>query len=186
MSRRLLVVTAAAPTSLAWTGSASAALYLLFSTTRAPPGSLVTVRTAGEGALPDIPSGSPPLRVFLAPVDAAEQIQSPEDERLVLLGRLRVDREGNGNLQFRVPDVAPGEYVTLAHCVPCAPFSVGRELVPTGPFPSPFVVMAAADEAADEQDSTVDIPIAALALATTVALLVDVGLGWFLQGRRPR
>lgn len=168
-----------------WTGSASAALFLLFSTTRAATGTLVTVRTAGEGALPNVPAGSPPLRVFLAPADAADDIRSPNDRRLVLLGRLRLDGDGNGSLQFAVPDIPAGEYTTISHCVPCAPFSAGRELVPTGPVPNPFVVLGS--ENPDTVPVSPDrdkVPVLPVALAAGAGLLLGFGLGWTLR-RRP-
>lgn len=56
------------------------------------------------------------------------------------LGELTVDAAGNGELRFTVPDMPAGDYTTLTHCVPCAPFSAGRELLPTGPD-QPFVVL---------------------------------------------
>ncbi len=111
--------------------AANAALWLEFSTTRAAPGTVVTATTIGSGAFADIPRGSPPVRVFLIRADHAG-VTSPDDERLIPLGRLRVDAEGNGELQFTVPDVPPGDYTTLTHCAPCASFSGGRELLPTG------------------------------------------------------
>ena len=97
-------------------------------------------RTAGNGALARLPTGSPPLRVFLARVSDADSITSPSDRRLLALGRLRIDRQGNGSLRFTVPDVPSGRYTTLTHCAACAASSGGRALLPTGPFSGSFVV----------------------------------------------
>lgn len=156
-------------------GDAWAALFLTFSTTRATPGAVVSVRTGGNGALPSIPEGSPPLRVFLTPADEADTITSPRDSRLRLLGRLRVDEEGNGRLRFIVPDVAPGEYTTLTHCVPCAPFSAGRALLPPGPFRGSFVVIGDGD----------GFPFRPVVLGAVGALLVVGGaVGWRATQRR--
>jgi hypothetical protein len=102
------------------------------------------VRT--NGAITVLPARYPPLRVFLGPEEdlewitfmredeMEEEITSPDDSRLILLGRLSVDADGSGRLRFTVPDVAPGLYQTVTHCVPCAPYSAGRELLPTGAF----------------------------------------------------
>jgi hypothetical protein len=127
--------------------AANAALSLTFSTTRAAPGAIVYVQTGGSGALAGIPTGGPPLRVFLIPADEVSPnspdigVTWPGDSRLIGLGDLTVDGRGNGTLLFIVPDVPGGEYTTVTHCAACAPFSGGRELLATGPFPGPFVVL---------------------------------------------
>lgn len=128
--------------------AASAALSLTFSTTRSLPGAVVTIRTGGSGALAGIGTGESPLRVFFIKADEVDPnspdigVTSPGDDRLIRLGDLTVDPEGNGTLRFTVPDVPGGEYTTVIHCIPCAPFSGGRELLATGPFPEPFIVLA--------------------------------------------
>jgi hypothetical protein len=129
--------------------SAAGALWLVFSKTTAAPRETVSVRTAGAGALRSIRRGSPPLRVFLVPAAIADQIHSVRDSRLIPLGSLKRDRLKNGRLAFRVPNVPPGDYSTLLYCVPCAPRSAGRSLLPVGPFPGPFHVVEAAPAVRD-------------------------------------
>jgi len=146
VNRPLLVLLCFLLAAAAVTDGARAALYLVFSGTQGPPGAVVIAQTGGEGGISNVTETSPPVRVFLAPADQASQITSPTDGRLILLGRLRVNEAGNGQLRFTVPDVSPGEYTTLTHCVPCAATSAGRELLPTGPFPGHFVVLDAAGE----------------------------------------
>jgi hypothetical protein len=64
------------------------------------PGSLVT---------------SARLRLFLAPDGVADQITSPEDERLTLVGRLIVDGKGRGSTRLTIDDsLAYGRYAVLA------------------------------------------------------------------------
>jgi hypothetical protein len=170
----LLAVTALAALAPA---SARAALFLMFTTTNAVPGTVVIARTGGDGAL-SIASGSTGLRVFLAPAEQVDSISSPGDARLLPLGRLRVDENGNGHLRFVVPDVPPGDYVTLTHCVPCAPYSAGRELLPTGPSPGHFIVLGS-----EGSGQFPVIPVAAGAAA--VGLLgVVLGVAWTLRRRR--
>jgi hypothetical protein len=154
---------------------ASGALFLTFSSTKAEPGEVVIAHTAGNGALARIPKSSPPLRVFLVPVDEADRIVSPSDNRLVALGRLRVDRKGDGSLRFTVPDVTPGNYTTLTYCVPCAPFSGGARWAPTGPFQGSFVVT---------RRSGGGFPLWPVLLAATAALLGAGAVGWSARRRR--
>lgn len=166
---------------------ASAALALTFSTTRAPPGEIVTVRTGGSGALAGIRPGGSPLRVFLIragevnPNSPDIGLTSPGDSRLIRLGDLTVDTEGNGTLRFTVPSVPGGNYTTVIHCIPCAPFSGGRELLATGPFPGPFVVLAGGASGDGRR-------LPAMILGVAGALLLFVALigttAWRLRRRR--
>jgi hypothetical protein len=125
---------------------AQAALSLVFSKSSAAPGDVVRVRTGGEGAFLE-PARRGEFRrgprVFLAPKAAARSIRSTRDRRLTLVGRLAVDRKGNGRLTFTVPKLRPGEYTTFVHCVPCARYSNGRTLLATGPFSSSFRIKRA-------------------------------------------
>jgi hypothetical protein len=125
---------------------AQAALFLVFSKSSAAPGDVVRVRTGGEGALLE-PVRRGELRrgprVFLAPKAAARSIRSTRDSRLKLIGRLIVDRKGNGRLTFTVPSLRPGEYTTFVHCVPCGRYSNGRTLLATGPFSGTFRIKRA-------------------------------------------
>lgn len=118
-------------------GTASAALWLVFSRTTAAPREAVAARTAGKGAfarpIRAAVRRSPP-RVFLVERSQAQQVRSPTDPRLVELGRLSVDRRGIGRLGFVVPNVPPGDYATLIYCRPCGRYSRGRTLLPAGRF----------------------------------------------------
>jgi hypothetical protein len=163
---RVLAAFMAAVLVAAWAPAASAALFFTFSRTSASPGQPVTVRTAGDGALALIPSDSPPLRVFLVRDDDIDAIASPDDARLISLGELNVDSDGNGTLTFDVPDVPAGSYRTLVHCVGCAPHSAGREIAPTGPFEVPFMVLSDPDA---RRDSSRRIVLASVALAALLA-----------------
>lgn len=139
--RRLVVLGLAALAAAALTaGVAQAALWLNFSRASAEPGEVVFVRTAGTGALAG--ARSRPVRVFLAPSAVAAQIRSTRDRRLVLLGRLRIDRKGTGHLRFVTPSVKPGYYKTLMHCPDCGRYSNGRTLFQSGPS-QPFRVKRA-------------------------------------------
>jgi hypothetical protein len=135
--RFLLLATAAAGAAALLAAGASAALWLVFSKVSAEPGETVTARTPGRGALSRARNGPAP-RVFMAPKAGAETIRSVRDRRLVPLGRLAVDRRGNGRLRFAVPNLAPGDYTTFIHCPRCRRNSRGRALVPAGPSPGPF------------------------------------------------
>jgi hypothetical protein len=113
---------------------ASAALWLVFKPAAAAPHALVSARTAGTGALLQLEKSgalrNQRLAVYLGPAAA----RSVRDRRLVALGRLRVDRAGNGRIRFRVPNVPSGRYRTFVHCVPCARYSGGRALLSSGAF----------------------------------------------------
>ena len=136
--RRLVLIGLAALAAAALTaGIAQAALWLNFSKTSAEPGQIVFVRTTGTGALAG--ARRRPVRVFLAPSAVAAQIRSTRDRRLVLLGRMRIDRKGTGHLRFVTPKVRPGYYKTLMHCPDCARYSNGRTLFQSGPS-QPFRV----------------------------------------------
>jgi hypothetical protein len=183
VTRAVLMLLVAAASAALMAGAASAALLLRFSTTRAAPGATVTLETGGRGALSSIAPGAPPLRVFLIRADEVDLrspdlgVSSPDDSRLIPLGELTVDAEGNGELRFTVPDVPAGNYTTLTHCVPCAPSSAGRELLPTGPFPEPFVVLG-------DGASGAGFPIAPVALAAGGGVLILAVLAWVARSRR--
>ena len=166
--------------------AADAALSLAFSTLRAPPGEVVAVRTGGSGALLGVAEGPPP-QVFLIGADDVNPnspdvgVTSPDDRRLIALGELKVDQQGNGTLRFAVPEIPSGEYTTVTYCAPCAPFSGGRELLATGPFPGPFVVLGSGASGDDG-------PRDAVVFGVTGALLLVVVLvgtwTWRLRRRR--
>lgn len=175
VKRTLLTISALVFVVAASASSAWGSLFLTFSGAQAVPGAVVTVQTGGTGALPNIPA-SQTLRVFLARAGEAATITSPNDSRLILLGHLRIDEEGNGFLRFIVPDVSAGDYTTLTHCVPCASSSsAGGELLSTGPFPGSFVVLGS-------QDGTSILPVALGAAGAVVAL--GMAVGWMLRRGR--
>lgn len=184
MTRTRLGVSAAVLVLVVSPGGAYAALFLTFSGTQARPGVPVIVQTGGTGALAGVPAGSRTIRVFLAPVsdvpeltspNASPEIRSPNDARLIPLGALRVDEDGNGFLRFIVPNVSAGDYTTLIHCVPCASASAGRTLLPTGPFPGSFVVLESGDG--------FPVDVIALIAGGAVVLLVAAA-GWTVMRRR--
>jgi len=128
MKRVALLMAALLAAALA-AGPASAALRLLFSRTSAEPDATILLRTAGSpfrGSVERVRRRPP--RVFMVDAAAAPEVRSARDRRLVPIGRLSVDRKGVGRLRFRVPNLRPGDYTTLAHCPTCGP-----RLVPTGP-----------------------------------------------------
>jgi hypothetical protein len=102
---------------------AQAALYMEFDPPRARPGTVVTGRTVGDGALA-IGTGRA-LPVVLDPFHTKERIP---------IGHVIVDERGNGILKFTVPDTPGGKYTVLMSCMPCAPYSAGRTEVPIGDF----------------------------------------------------
>lgn len=133
----MLIATMAVCAAALLAGGASAAIWLVFSRVSAEPGESVTVRTPGRGALTRAREGPAP-RVFMAPKADEGTIRSVRDRRLVPLGRLVVDRKGNGRLRFAVPNLAPGAYTTFIHCPRCKRGAGGRALLPAGPRPGPF------------------------------------------------
>lgn len=143
----LKVLAATALVALVTAPWADASLWLRFNKLEAAPGDTVVARTLYAGAFTSIPLGAAPVRVFLVSADLVNPtsphiaIDSPDDDRLIEVGVMKVDGDGNGELVFTVPHVPDGSYTTITYCVPCAPYSAGRELVTTGPT-EPFVVQA--------------------------------------------
>jgi hypothetical protein len=136
-TRHLLVSTALAVALVIATATAAeASLFLEFDRTRGRPGTIVHVHTAGNGACVVCP---PRLRLFFVRAGWADEITSPDDPRLVRVGRLRVDVLGNARGRLTVPLVPHGRYVVMTYCKPCAPGSGGRAMLPLGPDP-PFRV----------------------------------------------
>jgi hypothetical protein len=121
---------------IATTTAAEASLFLEFDRTRGRPGTVVHVHTAGEGACAVCPHR---LRLYFAEASIADEITSPNDPRLVRVGRMRVDARGNARGRFTVPFVPNGRYIVMTYCKPCAPGSGGRTMLPLGPDP-PFRV----------------------------------------------
>lgn len=168
--RRLLVLLGLVLLVAVSPGTAWSSLFLTFSGTEAAPGDVVTVQTGGRWA--NMPA-SQKLRVFLARDDEAATITSPEDSRLIPLGRLTIDEEGYGYLRFRVPHVPADDYTTFVHCIPCASYSAGRELLRAGPHPGSFVVL-------DRREWS---PLVPIMLGAGGAILLLGGIGWVLRRR---
>jgi hypothetical protein len=112
---------------------AAAALWLTFEPPAAPPGTPVVARTAGEGAFAARLRNSS-YNAYLAPEAAGDSIASAADGRLLPVGKLVVDANGNGALRFPVPEAPPGRYVAVIHCEACAAYSTGRTMVAGGAF----------------------------------------------------
>lgn len=118
--------------------SAQASLFLVFDRTSGSPGTIVQVHTGGEGACVVCP---PHMPLYFARAEVADGIRSADDSRLVEVGELIVDVNGNGSGRFTVPEVRNGDYAVITYCRPCAPSSGGRAILPLGPIP-PFRVFA--------------------------------------------
>lgn len=110
----LLVALLAAP--------AHAALWMEFEPASGHPGTEVTGRTAGNGAMR---AGDGPFPAFLVVVATNERTP---------IGEVVVDRHDNGTLRFTVPEVPGGKYEIQIHCEPCAPFSAGQTELTVGEF----------------------------------------------------
>lgn len=110
---------------------AAASLWLVFEPPAAAQGTPVRAHTVGAGAISVVEPGSS-MQVFLVGLSIADQVSSPDDSRLVPVGNLVADTEGNGSLEFIVPNLPPGEYMSMVWCEPCAQFSAGRSLLPAG------------------------------------------------------
>ena len=112
---------------------AQASLFLVFDRTSGWPGTVVYVRTAGNGACPSCPHR---MVLYFAGAEVADSIKSPGDPGLVRVGTLTVDDHANGSGLFTVPEVRNGRYVVMTYCEPCASNSGGRVILPLGPFPA--------------------------------------------------
>src|SRR5215211_7484803 len=112
----LLVAALAAATA----AGATRPISLVLDKPAAEPHALVVAKTAGVGALRGLRKRV--LRLSLASVP---------------LGRLSIDRKGNGRLRFEVPNVAPGVYELLLRGLPrrAAPQRVGSFKVVEGAPP---------------------------------------------------
>ena len=125
---------AVAAASLAWlftAASVMAAVFVVLDRTSGPAGARVTGTTAGHGAFA---RQVDPLATYLVASAAADHVTSPDDARLVDIGRLAVDADGNGRIAFVVPRLDPGPYVVMVHCPSCAAFSFGRTMLPVADF----------------------------------------------------
>jgi hypothetical protein len=101
----------------------------LFDLPQVDPGAVVRARSVGQGALAVAAEAS--LPAFLAPSDGADPLGA-DDPRLIPLGSLHVDEDGNGALTFRVPPLDEGRYDAWILCEACAASSGGRRILPVG------------------------------------------------------
>jgi hypothetical protein len=111
--------------------SASASLWLELEPRKAPPLAVVHARTIGSGAV--LAARDSQLDVYLAPVKAG-QIDDPLSEDLTPIGQMVVDSNGNGTIDFQVPQLPAGKYEVMLWCPPCAQYSAGRKLLGAGTF----------------------------------------------------
>ncbi|MGH2728861.1 MAG: hypothetical protein ACRDKS_17955 [Actinomycetota bacterium] len=132
-SRLRVLTLATLSASLLFASAAFGALFLTFEPARGSPGTLVSAKTLGQGALTSAPNLKLPVFLLHASI-APDAIGTPADPRLISIGDLNVDAEGNGSLQFRVPAVQSGEYTSMIFCEECAPSSGGRSMLTAGPF----------------------------------------------------
>lgn len=126
-SRTKVLVLLSALALWLWPAPVSAAFWIVLDRTSGPSGAVVNGRTLGSGSVTLAPSRSLPM--FLVKQDLASQVDDPADERLIRLGELVVDANGDGTTTFTIPNVVPGEYDVLVHCEPCAPSSAGRTML---------------------------------------------------------
>lgn len=112
-------------------GIAIAALFLVLDRDSGPPGTRVAGRTGGNGAFA---TQVDPLSTYLVSQAAANQVTSPNDPRLIKIGRLVVDAARNGRITFVVPQIDPGRYVVMVECPSCAQFSAGRTMLSVADF----------------------------------------------------
>ena len=132
-----IVLAFSAAMVIATAGNAGASLFLIFDRASGPPGTVVHVTTGGKGACILCPRRMP---LFFAHASIADAITDRDDSRLVPVGELIVDDDGNGSGVLTVPQVPAGRYFAMTFCEPCAPDSAGRSVLPLGPFPAFEVV----------------------------------------------
>ena len=115
---------------LAYSGSASGAVWLIVEPDTGAPGETVQVRTIGNGAMAaSAPGDSLPLYVSAPPSQ-----QGSAAIALTLVGALTVDSSHDARGSFVVPSVRPGRYQLVLRCDACGPTSAGRTLLPVGEF----------------------------------------------------
>ena len=125
-------ITLAVVATLLTAGIVNASLFLILTPESGPSGTEVTGRTGGHGAFATSVVG--PLQTYFVDQADADGVISPDDPALVDIGQLMIDRSGNGSIRFVVPNLAPGAYVVMVHCTPCASFSAGRVMLDVASF----------------------------------------------------
>lgn len=166
MTRRVrtgAVLLASAALLLANSDSVWAAIWIRFEPRSAPPGALVRGKTAGP-SMEFIPSGR--LSLFLAPASEADSVKSPDDPRLVPIGDLVADAADVGRITFKVPNIPPGRYMTVAYCEECAS---GGTVFTVGPLK--VIAGSAATGGTSGEDPTGSaLPIGAILAAVALGL----------------
>lgn len=122
---------------MTWVGIVNASLFLTFDRTAGAPGTVVHVQTGGSGACIVCPHRMP---LYFAQAATSADIRSRADPRLVSVGGLVVNDQGDGSGALTVPDVPNGRYIVMTYCKPCASESAGSAILAVGPFP-PFRVV---------------------------------------------
>jgi hypothetical protein len=122
-------------------GSASAALFFVFSPMAAQPGDIVQVRLGGTPAGYTLAQRrrpfQRPIRLYLVPNRVAGGVRSRFDPRLHFVGAVVPDRNARGVLAFKAPPLDSGTCVVAAWCPGCARFSGGSSF-----FSSPLPVVS--------------------------------------------
>ena len=179
--RWLLRLAMASAVAVSTASSAQAAVWLSFDPPKGPPGTTVRAHTLGP-SMKLIPSGS--LNLFFAPNRIADAVESPGDARLTPIGELRADDADVGRIVFKVPDLPPGTYMTVAYCESCAGtvFTIGPFRVTEGGPPPAEGGRPPVDSAAESESRTT--PWAVPAAVAGVMLVVAVAI--LLVGHRRR
>lgn len=146
-----------------------ASLWLIFTPRHVSSGTSVSVSSVGHGDLSNVPAGSL-LPVYLVPVSEAGSVTSSADERLAMIGKLRVDASGDGHLRFVVTRLARGAYAGFILCAPCASSSAGRSFLPV----APGAVLDVASDIAPSNPSQDDGSRQEIVVATTIGVIVAV------------
>jgi len=160
------VIATASCLLVAYSGSASAAVWLIVEPDSGAPGETVQVRTIGDGAMAaSAPGDSLPLYVSGTP---SQQGSASTD--LTLVGALTVDSSHNARGSFVVPSVRPGRYQLVMRCDTCGPTSAGRTLLPVGEFTVTTTVPRTDTERSDGV-SLFPLMFVSMALGLTIVLL---------------
>jgi hypothetical protein len=162
-----VVVCAALAAMLLVPSAAYASLWLIFTPRHVSSGTSVSVSSVGHGDLSNVPAGSL-LPVYL--VSEAGGVTSSADDRLAMIGKLRVDASGDGHLRFVVTRLARGAYAGFILCAPCASSSAGRSFLPV----APGAVLDVSSDIAPSNPSQDDGSRQEIVVATTIGVIVAV------------
>ena len=115
--------------------TAAAALALRYDPPKAPPGTAVSVQTAGGSGGAFREAGR---RLFLTPVGIADNITTLTDSRISPIGELSFNDQEVGRLTFTVPDLGAGRYIAVV--------AAGSDGRPAVTAPEPFEMTAVGSE----------------------------------------